>query len=537
MRRLPALLVLPTLTIVAALWLAEARGPFWLGRNLDPAYIYLLNGANVASLAPPRYFDSPGTPVILLAAATIRATHFAAGHDTLVADLLDRPELYLAAIHGALVAGYALALLAAGLAVLRSTRSLPLALLVQLTPFLSSEGLAALARVSPEPLLMSLSLLLVVRTIAHVERRDSREPIRFAVAAGVLAGLLVATKLTALPLLLLPLAFFVAPLRLRPLGCFALSAAASFVAATAPIADKYGSLAAWIVRIATQRGVYGRGTPGFVGLPELAANLERSVTLEAASVVIVLTVAALVAGASRDATRGGAPVDPGRARLVVAMLIVVPLQFLLAAKYPITRYLVPSLGILGGMAAAAALCAGRERLSRPGVRAALASAAAAVAILQCLAVIDVERQLAAENVHQLRVAERARSRHAAARVINSYPSSSLSFALHFGNEYAGRRYAPELAARYPEAIFYNPFRKSYQSFSGPVGLGELERQGTFLYQGAPFGGYKGWRFDPPDGARYRVVIDTPVEALYEATFPSAARPGSTSRDALRAAAP
>ncbi len=43
-RRLPALLVFPTLLVVVVLWLADARGPFWLGRNLDPDFVYLLNG-------------------------------------------------------------------------------------------------------------------------------------------------------------------------------------------------------------------------------------------------------------------------------------------------------------------------------------------------------------------------------------------------------------------------------------------------------------------------------------------------------------
>ena len=48
--RVLALLVFPFATAVVVLWLDVARGPFWLSRNLDPAYIHLMNGLSVALL-------------------------------------------------------------------------------------------------------------------------------------------------------------------------------------------------------------------------------------------------------------------------------------------------------------------------------------------------------------------------------------------------------------------------------------------------------------------------------------------------------
>jgi hypothetical protein len=513
------LVVLPVLTVVGVLHLKEAQGPYWLGTNLDPAYIHLFNGLNVALLKAPVHYDQPGTPLQIATGAFIRLMHLVSGRDGLPLDVLERPEAYLNGIQGVFLASYALILFWAGAAVLRATGSGALALAIQTGPFLSTNGVEALTRVSPEALLMHFSLVFAVILFLHAERGAAADDVRFATAAGVVAGLLVATKLTALPLAAIPLFFFFAPVKRRALAAYLLTSAALFVLATLLILPKYGALFRWALRVVTHRGFYGGGPPGLEEPAQYLRFLGAALLAEKAAVVLGLFAAAVLWIAFRGRAATNASPRGARLRLLSALLLALGVQFLLSSKQPMTRYLVPALGTLGALAAVALSLLRDLEGPRPGTRPVLLGAAVtALAFLEVRSLREVHAWRSLERTAQERIVDEAAKRYGTWPKLYSYSASSLSYALHFGNRYVADSHSGLLSVLHPGIVFHDPFAKSFSSFAGPVTATELAARSPFLYQALPLEGYLGWRLDPPANATFRLLLATPVEALYEARF-------------------
>ncbi len=77
---------------------------------------------------------------------------------------------------------------------------------------------------------------------------------------GILAGVAIATKITALPLLIVP--FILLPGR-RKLD-FLIIAGLSFVGATLPIFNQYRQFLGWLFRLSTHTSDYGAGERGLI---------------------------------------------------------------------------------------------------------------------------------------------------------------------------------------------------------------------------------------------------------------------------------
>lgn len=507
-----ALMVLPVLTVLVVLWLDVARGPFWLGRNLDPAYAHLFNGLNIALFVPPVQWDQPGTPVQIAAGAVIRLTHLLAGREALPLDVLKRPETYLDAIHYSFLAFYALTLLAAGAVVLYATGSVTLALVVQATPFLSTNGVEALTRVSPEAVLMSLSLIFAVILLIHVEKPEDEE--RLAKTAGVMAGLLLATKLTALPIAVVPYVLFVRPLKRRLLAIYAGASAAAFVVATLPIARDYGHLLSWAIRVLTHRGLYGQGPVGLEDPARFWTFLVSSLRSELPSVILVSCGCLLLWRAALP----DSPLQRRRRRILFALISAMIFQFLISAKQPMPRYLVPALGTLGVIVALVVLVIRDARGKLPDLRPVVVVVGLTLAFLDVRSLISLRDWHLAERIAQEQIVDQAKQRHEGWPALYSYSASALPYALRFGNVYVYNRYSAELAKLYPAVFVWDPFAKGFSTFSGPLTISEMAQRGKFLYQGPPLEGYLGFRLDPPPNATFRPLFATPVEALYEASF-------------------
>ncbi len=523
-------MIIPILTVLVVLLLDQARGPYWLGRNLDPAYAHLLNGLNIALLRAPVQWDQPGTPVQLAAGAIIRLTHFVAGRASLPLDVLERPAAYLDAIHGVFVTFYALLLLLAGGVVFRATGSMPLALLIQATPFFSANGFEGLTGVSPEAILMSLSLVFAVILLLHAEGALRHEA-RFAMAAGVVAGLLVATKLTALPIAMVPIALFVAPMKPRAFTTYAAVTAGTFFLATLPIRANYGHLVQWILRVMTHRGLYGQGPRGFEDPALYWTFLRNSLLSELPALVLALAACAVLWRTVHAPASSDSPLHKKRRRILFALLLALALQFLLAAKQPMPRYIVTALGTLGIVAALTMSLL--PPLPRP--RLVLIALGVTLAFLESASLAGLLRLHNTERRAQERIADEAKRRYGAWPTLYSYSASAIPYALRFGNVYVNDEYSTYLAKLHPGVAFWDPFTKTFSTFTGPATISGLASRGRFLYQGPPLQGYRGFRLDPPPGATFRLLFATPVEALYELSFHD---PGSPRRgDGLSAARP
>lgn len=297
----PLLLVLPAMMALAAVLLKDARGPYWLGSNSDPEYVYLLNAANLAGLKGVGHIDHPGTPVQVLGAVTIRVVHFfnfSPGIDWHT-DVLQRPEYYLKAINIVLIVLNVLMLLALGMFTYFLTKNFWLGLWLQLSPFFSITLLEfGLPRVTPEPLLLfSSSLMIAVLVFVLTHPGHLTTPGKNVIMIfifGVIIGFGIACKVTFIPLAVIPL-ILLAKVKNKILFLFA--AVISFVIFTLPIIRMYPRFFDWIFNLFTHSGYYGGGAAKLVSTQKyfknikflLAGNPFFSIILVLAAAIVIIT--------------------------------------------------------------------------------------------------------------------------------------------------------------------------------------------------------------------------------------------------------
>ncbi|MET0555778.1 MAG: hypothetical protein ABW221_22250 [Vicinamibacteria bacterium] len=471
------LLLLPLLVAAASHWVALARGPIWLATNQDPDYTYLLNALSVSDGAAPGHVDHPGTPVQAGGALVLQAAHRLLGGDTDRAkDVLAQPEMYLGLLNTLLVGLYSAALWICGRVVFQMTHSLTTALLAQSAPLLSSLVLLELPTFKPEPLLLSIATgmaVLVARTLG-----GGGAGTRLVLAMGALAGVGVATKVTAAPLLLVPLLLAAGwAQRARVLG----ACAVAFAGATFPGWTRAADFFGFQRRVATQPGMYG--LPELVGLAPYGGALRT--LLAAEWVVPVLCAAAVAVLVLRRETS-----DPrGRAtwRALLALTAAQLGQLALVATHPYqARYVVPALGLLGLTVALLLHCAGRARV----VLAAVLLAASVVEMRALVAQVRVLRVIARLQTSAQPVVEE----YARCPVVTYYRSSSVAEAMRQANALSGGRYARRLDAIHAGSLFLSgrlgqlkAGQSNIRTFGGAVPFAALERSPCLLFRGSPGG--------------------------------------------------
>lgn len=505
------LLVLPLAFVAVSLHLKAQRGPHWLASNSDPDYVYLLNAAALATFHSPGHTDHPGTPVQLLGAAVLRVTHLAAGENEFTTDVVNRPEFYLAVFHGTMLWLYAGVLVLAGWAILRFCESPVLALCLQLAPWLSVSSMNAMTRVMPEPLLLSVSAGLGVMLLIHARAGRQVHPRRFAIGYAIVIGLAVATKVTALPLAIIPILMLP---NLRPRLWFALGALMSFALLTAPMISRYKGFAVWLLHLFTHAGKYGSEEVGF---PSPGVYLQSAVLLvrhePLLTGLVLLAGAVAVWGFMNGHNNGQGEEKRAQDRVLLAVVLAQLLQLMMVAKHPDPRYLVPALGLLGINAGLVwrriARFGQSPRLGRGLVLVLLTVAA----IVQTRGLRRLSRMMEAHRVTQQRVVEVAVNRGASARKIYYYGASAVPYALRFGDRHCNSLFAERIFAHYSSVYFYDIWQRQFTGAGGEVDIGhELDSGGETVMQGRPFRRtYAAFR---PNELKLSAIIETSIEALY-----------------------
>lgn len=481
------LLVIPLLVGCVGFQMRHAAGPFWLGTNCDPAYPYLLNSLSLAQFHPPFHTDHPGTTLQLLGALIVRVTHWLAGTGTLETDLIAQPEFYLTAIWIVSLATLVVILFGIALWVLRATGDASAAFLLQVPPLLSATCFSELSRVTPEIVLLTLSCALGAVVFIHIRRPGSLTDGSLAMLGGILVGLAMATKLTAIPMGLVPF------LVLREWGLrvrYCLFTLGTFIVVMIPVmvGGKFRATVTWIYGLITHTGIYGSGSAGLIDVAryqESMMTLLRDDPSLCAAVLIGLGI--LGWSSSRFVPTPNSDACQMMRRGLLALTGVQILQILLVAKHPAGRYLLPALGLLG---LNLALIAG---IIQETVQGSLRSVGHVFAGLMIVTLLTFQAPqylwqktaLTNEKLAQLKTSMEM-SRHQGSKHLYSLGCSSETFALLFGNWFANWRFAQELTKRFPDAVCHHPFSNFYYN-----AFGQMSSEG-FLKNHSPivcFGAY------------------------------------------------
>jgi hypothetical protein len=493
------------------------RGPYHLGTNSDPDYAYLFNSLNIVSLQAPDMIEHPGTTIEVLGALVILAKWIQSRliSGTNIQDsVLSNPEDYLTAINVVLTILIVTATFVVGLQVLRISRSVFPALAVQLSLLLFTQIPMALPKVSPEPLLIVATLILIPMLMRAVTNTPE-DPVSHkshSVWVGVAMGFGLATKFTFLPLLGFAMLLHGWSRRATALVACALA----FVVFTAPIWPKYGFLRDWLVILATHKGVNGAGESGLPDASALYASLTYLISV--ASPLFMLLGLYLVALVVLRLWNPGLPARELVAirQLLLVSSFVLGAQIALSTKNVGAHYLLPSMVACGLTNAVLILALVRNVPKGLALVMSRAVVAGAISIAVMFAaregieltsarIADAEEALRFERVIALKEAS----------VVAYYRSSLPQYALAFGNDFAKARYNGALSALYPDAVFYSIWAGQFYSFRGDIPEEEilklLKLGRTVLLYGSPFVGDYG-------AYRKRLVLEPVLvesrEALY-----------------------
>ena len=339
-----SLLVLPVCYLAAALWARSAGGPLWLWFNLDPDYFYLLDALNIVNLTTPGHVYHPGTTVQWLGALILKLTHPLSGAEAVTAQVLADPEWYLGLIGTVFVVLNALAALALGMAGAWVFGGPLAAWILQTAPLISMVILKNSYHVKPEALLLFTVLVLAAVSVLSLKPGLlERRRMGFAVAFGIIAGFGVATKITALPVFVLPLLVLWGG-GLRSILLYGGFALAALIVFTAPALGASEVFFAWLAKVSQGTGAYGGGAGGFVDWAAYPKGVLKLFKRPAFHVVFILSVLTLAGAAWRR--RRGRPLPGPEVRLLAGIVAAQLAQVLVVAKQPSAHYLIPSLVLI-----------------------------------------------------------------------------------------------------------------------------------------------------------------------------------------------
>ncbi len=491
------------MVLVIALAIRQQRGSYWMS-SPDPDYAYLLNSLNFAELHGVGHTDHPGTPVQLWGALLLRTTHALAGRGSVLrADVLQRPEFYLTAISNSILVLYTVVLIGAGWITLSATGSLLYCVVLQLTPLLSPAGIFDLPNVKPEPFLMAIAVALSALVIRFIFAGPSANSSTYAMIFGLLIGLVVAVKFTALLLWLVPLAAL-PTWRSRLVYCVV--CLLSFVLFVTPVLPRFGATLSFLSASATHSGRYGLGSKEVTNLRTQLGGLLWLLRVD----LLMFWIAAvgcgvLILGRAKDrSTTSSSSLSSAqelhRGRVVLLTVVAIQvLQLLFFAKHPTPRYLVPVAALIG-LNLVLTLHLARKQL--PDAQwlwrmRFLMALTVAIGVLHAVRFgVYLEGVRNTRKARELIVSE-VHKNFADRTVACYWGASSLEVALAFGNELALSRYSDELDAMYPNVIFYNRMQNRlygqppdllFSNFRGIQPVSDvLAQHPRMLFQGPPLG--------------------------------------------------
>ncbi|MGB0681596.1 MAG: hypothetical protein ACPGOV_02760 [Magnetovibrionaceae bacterium] len=445
-----------------------AAGPFHVWHTLDASYYYLFDALNIANGFAPGHIAHPGLTTQLYGAFLLALLGEAGSPEA----VLGNPEATLRLMSSGILLLVALAYLIALVSAWGSVRRLWAVILIGLTPFISMVSLKMIWHVKPEPFLVLVMLLAAGLILPGLRDPGFFRRKGFALGLGLLSGLLVATKLTAAPLLLAFLIIVPGVLNRFLLMGASLVAGALVAWPVWPVA---GELVEYALRVLLHASAHGGGAAtvidwdrypnAFVGL------IRRPVVL----LPILLGFATSLWAWWRFAQ--GRDVHTGALRVAFAGALALLVMVAFVAKQPVAYYMVPAFGLgLLTLVAVTRLIAsfgwGGDGLRRT---------MSGLLSLGFLVLVGVQGGAAAkQRVEDANAAREALAHHdgrfEACRAVFVYGASDPRYALLLASRLTGDHFADLVEARVgAETLWlddYYPFEDDAVRRAG--GLGNLE---------------------------------------------------------------
>lgn len=482
------LMVLPALLFSFHMFFTKTVDDSRFQINTDPDYAYLVSAIDLSKLGISKMVLHPGTTFQVLAHLVMKAVYYScpkAGND-FRSSVLKYPGYYLNALQALFSFLNILLVLALGIVTYRVTRRMMIALLIQSTPFFSSQILIFGFRKVTADILLISGLLVMVLTLVkwlYSESHDdgNGKTCLYSIGWGILTGFVLATKVTVLPAVIL---FLIILPSVRAKIIYCLSAVGLTVVFTLPIASQYAVIWRFMKRVFTHKGLYGNGVPAVFNGREYAANL-MEIFLENLPFILLLlfTIFFLLIVFFREKKQktGESIFKRLPARMLAAVSLVQLLSIMLVARHFKSKYLLTALCFSGLTIYLIYLLSRENSLGKslPLLFHKLMVPAAFFFIIFSF----IYTLCGATRYHQVQtsrlresifIQKKLSSEYKDYCVIYYYNAPSVIFGLEFGNQWTPA-YQKELFDIYGENYFYNHLNSSIFTWSRPrVTIEELK---------------------------------------------------------------
>lgn len=453
------LLAVPGLLFLYSALMRYAEGPFYLNTLYDPCYVYLVSSLNLAQLVSPAHFDHPGIPVQVIGAIVIKITHlFNNRTGDIAVDVLSHPEFYLGVIHFFLSLINCIILFISSVVIFNAVKNIFVTLLLQLSPFTSYMVSYELSVITAETFLISVVMLLIAYSIKFIKTGKSSGT-NFVLTFSIICGLGIATKLTFLPLLIIPVILlngFKDKIKFLFLTGFL------FIILFLPSISNLSYFFGWIKNLFLFDGIYGKGNPDIINTSVFFANAGKIISENPFFSMIFLMLIFTCAFNLKNLKKSGKPESVSQeSKLLKAIFISMLFQLIIVAKHYSGHYIVPAVMLtITGLY----LCINLSSQSGFSFNSKLKTNyiySTLIFLILTFTVIDTvfnykDQESKKENA--LETSELIENISEDGILISSYGSSSRAYALAFSVKWAGKnidKYNNIIHSIYPNDLYFD----------------------------------------------------------------------------------
>lgn len=460
------LLAVPLMVIIYSLSLRNSLGPFYYNTGYDPSYVYLINSLNIVQLKSPQHVDHPGTPVQLTGAVILKLVYFFTGNsDDISKDVLGDPEKYLKVIYLVYLIFNTAVMFFCGAAIYKKYGSVLTAVLIQLSVFSSFTTSIELTSVTSEIFLIPLTMMLITFSFLYAGNGNNSKS-NYILIFALICGIAVATKLSFLPMVLIPFLLIKGAIRKV---IFTILTAAVFAVSILPAISNYDYFSGWITGLITHEGVYGSGEKKIINPDSFIENLLSVFQSEIAfTVSVILMAATILLIILRYKSSLREKIIRDKFNLLLSFFLACCFQLIIVAKHYSPRYMLPAL-----MLSVPAIYLGTGLLSEilnskfPRIKLLQAKFIPVFLIIITLSMTIVQfyKRYIQYNEYRNQIDhmnEIIENYPSGKIVVSSYGTSREEYALVFALYYSGEmnsKYKSIILEKYPDKLYFDYFNK------------------------------------------------------------------------------
>jgi hypothetical protein len=439
----------------------------------DPDYNYLLNALNIAEFKGPAYTDHPGTTIQLFGAIVLRVAqifhNLFHNREHIRVLVISNPEFYLHLLQAIIAVMTALTLFGSALILFHSTKNYWASVIYQLTPLLFVPFFMQYSdRFSPEPFLMIAGLWLGCLLLFQVFSTTPLSENRYSLFAGLIVAFGIVSKITFIPLGLIPLGLMRSKKGILRYGFTVIGA---FLIFTLPIGGRYPQFLKWVLELSTHQAVY-RSIQGWGDFLNFIKQNQTYFTLFFST--WVLAIGCFLRARSEKANR-----------LLLAVAVGITFQLLMVFKHIEAHYLIAAMPLTGVFTFL--MCIKVKKLKSGFVK------GLGIGFIFSLVIVPLRMDILYfkyfyENPSTIlaefdKVSELVKKEYSHCAVV-TYDSYSPEYALLLGNGNAGARHNNPLSDIYPNRYYYNALTNKYVYWNKDFTNEEMRtKYSCLVYQG------------------------------------------------------